>query len=110
MINETGNPSWVGTGGTVTLPQTQPARRVISTEEREVCDKTLQHLAGRVQELRARLEGVLIPAIPVATGGGQGQSNPQESGSPLTDRFRGFQRIASETIETVEDILNRLDV
>jgi len=98
------------TGGIAMLSsgaEVNQARRVISLEESEQTEKTLHHLNGRVQELRARLERVLIPAGGVA--GGTNELKQPEAVSPLTDRLRRFRKLAQESIDTVEDILNRLD-
>lgn len=102
--------------GTITIPsgspyagETKAARRVVSIEESEQTEKTLHHLAGRVQELRARLERVLVPATAVVNSAGEAKV-PVESASPLTDRLRSFRRLAQDSIDGVEDILNRLDV
>lgn len=89
-------------------PEVKANRRVVSIEESEQTEKTLHHLAGRVQELRARLERVLIPAINVGANSEKGL--PVESASPLTDRLRSFRRLAQDSIDGIEDILNRLDV
>lgn len=101
-----------GTGSSVTglpLTQAQQARRVISMEESEQTEKTLHHLVGRVQELRQRLERVLVPARPEINGSGSAGA-PVEAASPLTDRLRSFRQLAQDSIVSIEDILNRLDV
>lgn len=90
-------------------PQPQTSRRVISVEESEQTEKTLHHLAGRIEELRARLERVLVPARPTGNVNGEAKS-VAESASPLTDRLRTFRHLAQMSIDNVEDILNRLDV
>jgi hypothetical protein len=90
-------------------PEAQKTRRVISMEESEQTEKTLHHLAGRIEELRARLERVLVPVR--ATGNGSAEAKlAAEAASPLTDRLRTFRHLAQTSIDNVEDILNRLDV
>jgi hypothetical protein len=84
-------------------------RQARSTEASEQTEKTLHHLAGRVEELRARLERVLVP---VGSGANlaNGQGNSEAPSSPLTERLKSFRNLAQGSIDIVEDILNRLDV
>lgn len=87
------------------------AKRIIpSVEESEQTEKTLHHLNGKVEELRARLERVLLPSLPSGNSALADQKAVTPSASPLTDRLRSFRRLAQNSVETVEDILNRLDV
>lgn len=88
---------------------TEPARRVISMEEADNLDKTLNVLAGRAEELRERLQRVLTPASANAAGGSEPRA-PVQTASALSDRFRGMRGIAEAAIGTVDDILARLDV
>jgi hypothetical protein len=74
----------------------------------EELDKTLNHLAGRVVELRERMSGVLLPAPPTGEGANQAQPEPQRCS--LAERIRGLRLLAGSTIADVEDVLNRLDV
>lgn len=84
-------------------------RRAISIEESEQTEKTLHRLAGRIEELRARLERVLVPAK--ASGNINGDAKTiAEAASPLSERLRTFRHLAQASIDNVEDILNRLDV
>lgn len=89
--------------------QSEMKRRIVSLEESEQTEKTLHHLAGRIEELRARLEHVLIP-MNAAGGPNPNKGVGAEAVSPLTDRMRRFRSLAQGSIEAVEDILNRLDV
>lgn len=83
-------------------------RRIVSLEESEQTEKTLHHLAGRIEELRARLERVMVPARAIGNSG-EAKSGA-EAASPLTDRLRTFRHLAQTSIDNIEDILNRLDV
>ena|SRR5215217_3570149 len=85
-------------------------REAASLHEGEQTEKTLHHLAGRVEELRARLERVLIP---IGASGNSliGQNGQSEAAtSPLTARLKSLRKLAQGSIDTVEDILNRLDI
>lgn len=86
----------------------QLKRRAQSLDESEQTEKTLHHLAGRVEELRARLERVLIPSANGSGGSSMGQTEPVMS--PLTERLKSFRKLAQTSINVVEDILSRLDV
>lgn len=103
-INSTASiiPDYTGSG------EQKASRRIISQEESDQAEKTLNILAGRVAELRERLGRVLIPAGTSVSGNKVEQ--PVESASPLTDRLRIFQRLAQESIDGIDDILARLDV
>lgn len=71
-------------------------------------DKVLNHLAGRVQVLKSRLESVLLPAMPTPNGQAQGQPSPPRSTlALLCVQYRG---IAESALDDVEDMLNRLDL
>ena len=95
--------------GTVSYASSDPARRVISSEEADNLDKTLNILAGRAEELRERLRTVLLPQSP-NTDGGSEQKCSVPTASMLSDRLRGMRSIAEQAINTVDDILGRLDV
>jgi hypothetical protein len=95
----------VGTSG-----NSQQAREVVSLRVSEETEKTLHHLAGKVQELRARLERVLVPTPPSGVAGELRQGASNVATSPLTDRLRSFRDLAQSSIDSIEDILNRLDV
>jgi hypothetical protein len=107
MNEYTSTISSLPTGASIYAMDAQ-SRRVVSEEESVQTEKTLHHLAGRIEELRARLERVLIPAKPV--GGANEAKSAAEAASPLTDRLRTFRYLAQNSIDNVEDILNRLDV
>lgn len=86
------------------------ARHVISREEADNLDKTLNILAGRAEELRERLDGVLTPSMP-STPGSSNRTEPViPTASRLSDRFRGMRSIAEVAVGTIDDILGRLDV
>lgn len=85
-----------------------PARVSHTQQQLEELDKTLNHLAGRVVELRERMSGVLLPVPPVGESANQAQPEPQRCS--LAERVRGLRILAGSTIADVEDVLNRLDV
>ena len=85
------------------------ARHVISREEADNLDKTLNILAGRAEELRERLGGVLTPSSPCGPGGSNSET-VIPTASALSDRFRGMRKVAESAISTIDDILLRLDV
>jgi hypothetical protein len=89
-------------------PKTRDVERSASQEQAQHLEKTLHHLAGRVVELRARMERVLLPRAPETEGANTAQ--PERQRSPLADELYIMRGIANGAIREVEDILNRLDV
>lgn len=86
------------------------ASGAISLRESEHTEKTLHHLAGRVEELRVRLERVLVPVGASGNPAIAPNANGESLASPLTERLKSFRKLAQGSIDIVEDILNRLDV
>ena len=74
----------------------------------EHADKVLSHLAGRIQELGARLEPVLMSRPTMAETNAQQVPDPQRS--PMGNRFEKLRTTAAMALNDVEDLLNRLDV
>lgn len=86
---------------------TQPQSATQSQMER--LEKTLHHMAGRVQELKARLEPVLYPP-PARPEGSEVTQDVGINASPAGIHLWRLTNMAASAISDVEDILNRLDV
>jgi hypothetical protein len=91
------------TGNTLSAPTPQSATQ----GQMERLEKTLHHLSGRVSELSARLEPVLLPPRPQESGGG---GDKGADVCPVAAHLHRLGGIANAAIGEVEDILNRLDV
>lgn len=83
-------------------------RSVQSQVEFEHLEKTLSHLGGRVQELMARMDAILLPE-PSTDSKGQ-SSVPEPARSPYSSRLNNLHKIANSVINDVESMLNRLDL
>jgi hypothetical protein len=84
-------------------------QRSATQEQADQLEKTLHHLAGRVVELKARMERVLLPRAPECDSAGM-PVPPERQRSPHADALYIMRGIANGAIREVEDILNRLDV
>jgi hypothetical protein len=85
------------------------ARETQSEIDAVACEKILSHLCGRVQELRARLDHVLLPPHGVV-GVGNTPAEAEPRRSSLALRTANYRNLAQAALGDIEDILNRLDL